>query len=233
MKNYQSFPFFFLLLSQFSAAGPLPDTGQSACFNTSGATDCISDSNYPRQDGSYVSDLAYTKIDSMGNDLDSGTSEWSCTRDNATGLVWEVKTSTSGLRYSSHQFSWFNSDSGLNGGIAGNNEQTSSCNAVLGSNSCNTENYSAWINTQSFCGFSDWRLPTQAELLTLVHAGNLKPTIDTNFFPNTASVPYWSSTTYAMTPSYAWGVHFGYGAAHAESKSAPNAVRLVRGTWMK
>jgi hypothetical protein len=36
-----------------------------------------------------------------------------------------------------------------------------------------------------------------------------------------------------MIPALAWGVHFGYGAAHAEAKNVANAVRLVRGTWVK
>ncbi len=34
----------------------------------------------------------YTKLDAAGNDLPTGATEWTCVRDNDTGLIWEVKT---------------------------------------------------------------------------------------------------------------------------------------------
>jgi hypothetical protein len=212
-------------------AGGLPDTGQSLCYNTSTTTDCVSDSSYPRQDGGVSSTLSYTKIDSSGNEMDVSASGWACARDNHTSLLWEVKTADLGLRDGTHRYVWFIENNLTNGGNEGGGDvPASACGAAL-SDGCSTTSYIERINNLGLCGASDWRLPTQMELLTLVHSGNVRPTIDTNFFPNTASLPYWSSTTYAVNPLNAWGVHFGYGATHAVPKSEANAVRLVRGVW--
>jgi hypothetical protein len=223
----------FGLYALLAIPGGLPDTGQANCYSTSSTTDC-GDTSYPRQDG-LISNagLPYTKIDAAGNEIDQGAAQWSCVRDNSTGLIWEHKASDGALHDVNHRYAWLNSDSASNGGNAGANADPAQCNSTLLWLPCTTEYFVSIVNERGLCGATDWRLPTQAELLTLVHAGNQKPSIDTSFFPNTASVPYWSSTTYARIPGHAWGVHFGYGAAHAESKSAPNAVRLVRGTWVK
>lgn len=218
-----------LAAATITCAGQLPDTGQTSCYNMTAATDCVADTGFPRQDGSQVAAAGYTKLDAAGNDLDASAPSWSCVRDNATGLVWEVKTSDSGLRDAAHRYVWLSFDVG-NGGVSGGAILADFCGGTIGTD-CNTENYVSFVNGSNYCGANDWRLPTQMELLTLVHAGNIRPAIDAGFFPNTASVPYWSSLTYAVNPLNAWGVHFGYGATHAVPKSEPNAVRLVRGVW--
>lgn len=207
----------------------MPDTGQTACYNNFGTTDCINDSNYPRQDGSLASTPAYTKLDGAGNELDASAANWSCVRDNSTGLVWENKTADASLHGVGHRYTWY--DNVSNGGVSGGVDFADTCGNTLDGDVCVTKNFVAIVNAANICGANDWRIPNQMELLTLVHAGNIRPAIDTNFFPNTASVPYWSSATYAVNPLNAWGVHFGYGATHAVPKSEPNAVRLVRGTW--
>src|SRR5205085_12588852 len=98
---------------------------------------------HPRQDCRYGADAAaisgtliktgagakgfdYTKIANNGTTLPAaapfGTANtaWGCTRDNATGLVWEVKTATNtDLRYTGHTFAWYDTDSTSNGGNAG------------------------------------------------------------------------------------------------------------------
>lgn len=57
-----------------------------------------------KQDGHYGYDLThndntdgqlsfnFTKLDASGADLPASASNWSCVRDNVTGLIWEVKT---------------------------------------------------------------------------------------------------------------------------------------------
>mgnify|MGYP001616241930 CR=1 FL=1 len=79
-------------------------------------------------------------------------------------------------------------------------------------------------------GYSDWRLPTKKELITIVdyaihYPG---PTINTTYFPNTESSVYWSSTTVAGNPGYAWGVNFSLGYL-PNSKHNGSYVRCVRG----
>ena len=210
----------------------LPDTGQTSCFHSSGTTDCANDNSHPRQDGSIGTTPVYTKLDAAGNALDAVAPAWACVRDTATGLTWEAKTADGGLRSVEHRHLWYSPISAINGGDPGSADVSDTCGNTIGF-ACNTANYVSYVNESSYCGASDWRLPTQMELLTLVHAGRLNPAIDTTLFTNTASAPYWSSSTYAMHPTHAWGVHFGYGAAHAEPKSVANAVRLVRGTWTR
>ena len=69
------------------------------------------------------------------------------------------------------------------------------------------------LNAQNFGGHSDWRLPTIKELTTIVDSSIPfpGPIINTDYFPNTVLSLYsyyWSSTTYAGYPSYAWFVCF-------------------------
>jgi pimeloyl-ACP methyl ester carboxylesterase len=59
-------------------------------------------------------------------------------------------------------------------------------------------------------GFSDWRLPTKKELISIVDY-NIPypgPTIDSTYFPNTKSSYYWSSTIWPAGPEYTWTTHF-------------------------
>ncbi|MBI4654572.1 MAG: DUF1566 domain-containing protein [Nitrospirae bacterium] len=81
-------------------------------------------------------------------------------------------------------------------------------------------------------GHSDWRLPTKKELMSIVDysISYPGPTINTTYFPNTKSFYYWSSTTYAGDPSYAWSVGFGEGGVYdGYAKDYYNYVRCVRG----
>ena len=175
----------------------------------------------------------YTKIDSAGDELDISAPTWTCVRDNLRGLTWAGKTGDGGLHGGNHRYAWFDSDPTRNGGENGGAGSIESCGNTLGGMTCTTENYLAVVNASGYCGRTDWRLPTQAELLSLVQPDNANPAIDVSLFPNTIAVSYWSATTHAMYPINAWGVHFGYGAAHAGPKDVAHAVRLVRGVWSR
>lgn len=86
-------------------------------------------------------------------------------------------------------------------------------------------------NAANYKGHDDWRLPNRTELESLVDieaASN--PTIDTTAFPNTPpSQWYWSSTTNADDPAFAWYVAFDGGGAGYYGKNTAGRVRLVRG----
>ena len=58
-----------------------------------------------------------------------------------------------------------------------------------------------------------WRLPTRAELLSLVDDTRSEPAIDTARFPDTQSGAYWTGTPLASDSSCAWVVYFSYGYA--------------------
>lgn len=88
-------------------------------------------------------------------------------------------------------------------------------------------------NTQTggFAGHCDWRLPTSAELQTILLAPFLcqpSPCIDPVFGP-TAATFYWSSTSFANDPFGAWLVSFFGGFVGFGVKSFTFHVRAVRG----
>jgi hypothetical protein len=108
--------------AQGAPTRPLNDTGQTQCFDaaTGGLAECTAAntgdaSSHPRQDARFGRDAQagagqltkigageagfdFTKIANNGSELPisaelgSGPTDWACTRDNVTGLIWEVKT---------------------------------------------------------------------------------------------------------------------------------------------
>ena len=83
-------------------------------------------------------------------------------------------------------------------------------------------------------GHTDWRLPTIAELGTIVDTtvpgcNSVSACIDPIFGPTVASY-YWSSTTQATFPNDAWVVYFSSGfAGFWDNKVTYDYVRAVRG----
>ena len=88
------------------------------------------------------------------------------------------------------------------------------------------------VNQQGLCGAKDWRMPTEMELLGIVHNGENNPSIDTGYFPNTLPKKFWSSTPYVRDSAVALGIEFYSGSLNPHGndsvKSYSNAVRLVR-----
>lgn len=89
-------------------------------------------------------------------------------------------------------------------------------------------------NAANRCGRADWRLPTPAELASLVDAG---VTTGARIDPKlgaTAAVPSWTGTAYAGDTRANWVVDFGSGAVAFEPGTNPLgktfAARLVAGT---
>ena len=246
----------FIAMPALSAG--LNDTGITFCGNFLGNNaDCSWESNdggpYPRQDARYGRDAEndvpnfnkigaggkgfdYTKIANNGNERPTGTAlgsdatDWACTRDNVTGLTWEVKT-LSGLRNVNHTYSWYSGDitSNANFNVLPNQ---GICDTP---GSCDTEKYVAAVNFAGLCGATDWRMPTAKELGGLTDFSQLNPAIDRGYFPNTMpSSPYWSGTASAnlgdaTSKLYAWVVNTTDGRASSELRATPKFVRLVRG----
>jgi hypothetical protein len=71
-----------------------------------------------------------------------------------------------------------------------------------------------------------WRLPTRAELLTLVDDTRCNPACSA--FPDCPSEYFWTSTPWAGSSSYAWLVTFNDGTASANDVSSNYRARCVR-----
>jgi len=64
------------------------------------------------------------------------------------------------------------------------------------------------MNLQQRYGFSDWRLPNRRELHSLISYQTCKPALPTGHpFTEVFQGWYWTSTTAAINPAYAWYIH--------------------------
>ncbi|CAK0744925.1 conserved exported hypothetical protein [Gammaproteobacteria bacterium] len=240
-----------------AAAPTLNDTGQTTCFDGSSMVGCSEtstgdSSSYPRQDGRFGRDALagaakltkkgagdvgfdYTKIANDGSALpDTAThgtaaKDWACTKDNTTGLVWEVKTTDGGLRDQGWYYSWYSTDSNSNGGNPGYPGHDFNCGYTL--SQCNTSAYVAAVNTKSLCGSNKWRVPSVSELQGIVHFGKMVPSIEPSFFEPSAfsnSSWSWTASNYAPDAGFAWVVYFTDGGVYYGNKGYDGiTVRVV------
>ena len=87
------------------------------------------------------------------------------------------------------------------------------------------------LNAQEgFAGRTDWRMPTQDELFTLVVKGN-GPFICQEAFPDTPEW-FWTSTPQTTNAAEAWIISFRRGIFLSIRKFNFNHVRLVRGAFV-
>lgn len=240
----------FFTLAALGLASPLPIQAQTGLLNDTGST--CETSNLTGQDCHYGRDKAaadgnlpkigggregfdFTKVCNSGetagqgdcpNDsqLGSGANDWACTRDNVTGLIWEVKVNdATHLRHRDHTYSWFMTASpdGHNG--------FASDGICSSSGRCDTEKFVEDVNIARLCGANDWRMPTIKELEGIAHLGRRAPAIDTDYFPNTPTYAVWSGSPRAGASYTAWFVDFFGGKAYDSYRNAPFFVLLVRG----
>ena len=197
----------FLLIPFINVqAYPIPDTGQTKCYNDSVEIACPAQGQpFYGQDGSYtINPHSYTKLGQNGVVLpDSSTQAygWIMTRDNVTDLIWENKTTDGSVHDRDNQYTWCDTNPATNGGDIG------VCYSA--SPPMDTEAFIKALNDAQYGGFSDWRMPTIKELSSLINSSiqNPGPTIDAVWFPNTNSSAYWSST-YIANSLGAWTVRF-------------------------
>ena len=230
------------------------DTGVSLCADQfdEGLVCATTAATHPRQDADLGRDS-----DAATNSAADGAAGFSftkigsdCVIDNVTGLVWEVKTAvledrstlagSLNTRANTNTYSWYDTsraagaDQGLkNGGSCYGDE----VNYVV---SCDTKGYVDLINQTALCGYTDWRLPSRAELQSIVDYSRDEPgpMLESSYFPNahnTDSVHglhrdwYWTSQTAAAYAKYAWAVSFNTGGDTQMAKHTPQLIRLVRG----
>ena len=216
-------------------SGEYPSGNNTGCTgsNNLAAQDCSNgrDANLPAKVGGGGAGFDFTKISNSGGVLPAsaalggGPDDWACTRDNVTGLTWEVKT-TSGLRSQSHLYSWYSMDSNNNGGSVG----TASGGTCQTTGRCDTEKFVQDVNAAALCAMTDWRMPTRKEFEGIVDFGRISVSIDSAFFPNTTVARrFWSGSPVASASGFAWSMYFdgGYSTSN-EGRWYGGYVRLVR-----
>jgi hypothetical protein len=91
----------------------------------------------------------------------------------------------------------------------------------------------SYCNNLSLANQTDWRIPSAKEFESLTDDTKFNPSIDTTNFPHTVYDRYWwSSTTSASSPNYAWYAAFGGGSVVSSGDKDPLGnlnVRCVRG----
>jgi len=224
-----AFCFIILMFAVVALAAPVPDTGQTKCYDVAGnVITCPSPGQaLYGQDANYsINPMSFTKLDGSGNALTDSATSWVMVKDNVTGLVWEMKTNQDGVKNyndphdADNTYTWYDSNPATNGGYPG----------TSGSGT-DTEDFIKALNDANYCGNNDWRLPTIKELADIVNYSitHIVATIDTGYFPNTVPGFYWSSTPSANYMGYAWGLYFLDGGDDYEDKYLDYHVRAVRG----
>ena len=188
----------------------VPRTGQTTCFDATGAViDCAAGIG-PGQDGALVMGVQWPnpRFTKNGN----GT-----VTDNLTGLIWLEDANCAGTTMQwgpalAFANTLFDGSAAHNGGDCG---------------------------LSDLSGVGAWRLPNLRELQSLVHYGVSSPAVPNTVgtgkwvpgapFFSVQSAAYWSSTSYAVDQSNAWDVHGGQGQVSVGHKTFQRHVWPVRG----
>lgn len=241
------------VIQNYQASALLNDTATHLCLDSSLKAMACSNKGVEEQDGLVGRDVAasngslkkigggvagfdFSKIGRDGQVLslqgqtwqNQGTeaagSQWSCVRDNLTGLVWEVKTAN-GPQQATTLLRWYNADSSQNGGNAGNPQ---SGTLTCGLSSCTTAAYVEYLNQLNWCGSRHWRVPTRQELNGIMINRATTPVFDTNYFPTQlADQLLWTNNSYAADPALAWLLSSNSGISVWQHKSTPQALLAV------
>jgi hypothetical protein len=87
------------------------------------------------------------------------------------------------------------------------------------------------LNRESAHGFADWRLPNRKEMRSLISYQTMRPALPGGHpFSNVFLDWYWTSTTAAINPLYAWYVHLDGARMFYGRKSQYYLLWPVRGT---
>lgn len=230
MKKGLIFILSVMLLNINAYASPVPDTGQTKCYNDVGnvINPCPSPGQpFYGQDANYnINPMSYTKLDGSGNALPDSASSWAMVRDNVTKLIWENKQNLDGIMHyddphdADNTYTWYDSNSTTNSGNAG-----------FQGNGTDTEDFINALNSAKYGGYSDWRVPSIQELNSIVNYDIYYKglTINSFYFPNTHSTLWWSSNTHVVLTANAWGINLSNGYDEHSYKHDHCYVRAVRG----
>lgn len=131
-----------------------------------------------------------------------------------TGLVWEIKTADGSIHEDDNTFTWTDSSDG---------DYTNPDGTAF--------DFIDELNTTAFAGYTDWRLPTAKELISLMDYSTHGPSVHPSFPGEVTTYYYWSSTDEVDPVYYAWCADFRSGGTGELYKTTSMRVRAVRGGW--
>lgn len=153
-----------------------------------------------------------------------------------SGLMWEIKSNDGSMHDKDESHTWVNAFlvhiDKMNNTCDGNETTPCTVNADctgIGNQLC------------GHAGYRDWRVPNRNELQTIINLGDRAPAVPVEFdtaCTGSCSVlacsctdndKFWTSTTYAASPTEAWYVLFTDGDTNFDGKVTTNPVRAVRG----
>ena len=98
-----------------------------------------------------------------------------------------------------------------------------------------------WTNATNYCsnleyaGYSDWRLPTPAEFMTIVNTSKYNLAVNTTYFPNiptTSSSPYptlWTNKSYDSSTALVFTPIYGSINSKSKTSTSQSYLMCVRG----
>jgi hypothetical protein len=207
-----------------ASAGDFPATGQITCYDSAGTVIPCAGTG---QDGDIQAGKTLKYKDNGDGTI----------KDKVTGLTWEKKSDDGSIHDQDNIYTWDNAFA-VHVATLNNickNDETVDC-LVNGDADC--------AGVGGKCGFAgkrDWRVPNYKELTSILNLETLNPAVSPAFNTNcvvgatvltgscTAASNYWSSTSSAFDPSFAWFVFFFDGFVVADGKNLTLHVRAVRG----
>ncbi len=160
----------------------------------------------------------FSKVGFDGQPLPDSALRWSCARDSKSGLLWETKLFDAGISDVEHRYSWYDPTRSTPGF-----KNRGSCYGI----SCDTHAYTEEMNRLGLCGSRNWRLPTFAELETLLDRDYFNPVINQEIFFNTRGTSYWSQSQLENNPEMIMQIDFFNGSSSPAPIHVKLAVRLV------
>lgn len=79
-----------------------------------------------------------------------------------------------------------------------------------------------------YANYNDWRLPNKNELESIVERRCYDPAVDTEVFPNTQVIGYWTNSANNFNEAFAWAINFANGDHVTTRRTNLLAVRLMR-----
>jgi hypothetical protein len=175
-------------------------------------------------------DSRWQKLDKDGLPMAVWAGPWACVLDNNTGLIWENKLDDESIHDGYWTYSWYSDSNKVPEGV----ENMGDC--YFESSRCDTQDLIRRANQQKTCGIDSWRLPTVAELNTLVKLDGRpgSATIATDFFPKTHRGDYWTkqsgvqlSVPFKHLSPGSYAINFGTGQVYGLPHRNAAFVRLV------